>query len=214
MRKREVKWLVFPLYPQSFEATTLLIMENFFQELKRRSTAPNFEFISSFYHYKSFINACVRKIAQTLETLERADTLVLSFHGIPNVKLQQNSGQLYYDQCLETFELIKEKLQNDNNTKGLQIELSFQSRFLNGKWLEPYTEDMVISLIKKGRNIAIFSPSFVISNFETDYELGIELKERVDSIGGKLSLISCIDDDYFWSKEFVTELIERDRPFV
>ena len=66
------------------------------------------------------------------------------------------------------------------------FELAFQSRVGPVKWLEPYTDDALENLGKRGRDRVVVVPiSFVSEHIETLEELDIEYREVAEDAGIK-----------------------------
>jgi len=193
---RAHKWIIIPMFPQYSEATTASVKDCFFNEMKKRSQIPAFEFISNFHTSKAFIENSARKINETLAKDNFSD-LVISFHGIPK-RRPLYKGDPYYQHCFETYELLKERVD-----KKINIHMTFQSRFGSEEWLTPYTDAYVNDLVEKGaENIAVYCPSFVTDCLETIDEIGHELKSVVEDKGGKLTQIECLNNDEMWQRDF------------
>jgi ferrochelatase len=195
-KSRAHKWIIIPMFPQYSEATTASVKDVFFHEMKKRTQIPAFEFISNFHTSKAFIENSARKINETLSRESFSD-LVISFHGIPK-RRPLYKGDPYYQHCYETFELIKERVD-----KNVNIHMTFQSRFGSEEWLTPYTDEYVMNLVDKGaENIAVYCPSFVTDCLETIDEIGFELKNEVEEVGGKLTQVECLNNDESWQNDF------------
>lgn len=190
---RAQKWLIVPLFPQYSAATTASVMDMFFNELKKRTQIPSFEFINDFYNSAAFIDPNKKIIKANMGT---AKDLVVSFHGLPKRRIIENKDP-YYTQCFSTYKLISEDL------KGVVSHLSFQSRFGREEWLTPSTEDCVLELIDQGKkDIAICCPSFVSDCLETTDEIGHELKKLAKEKGANLTVIPCVNYEESWVEGF------------
>ena len=66
-----------------------------------------------------------------------------SFHGMPQKYVDQ--GDPYYAQCVATTDALRKRLGLD----AAKLMLTFQSRFGNDEWLQPYT-DKTIEQLGKG----------------------------------------------------------------
>lgn len=193
---RAEKWIIIPMFPQYSEATTASVKDCFFHEMKKRSQIPAFEFISNFHTSKAFIENSARKINETLARDNFSD-LVISFHGIPK-RRPIYKGDPYYRHCIETYELIKERVD-----KKINIHMTFQSRFGSEEWLTPYTDEYVKNLVDRGaENIAVYCPSFVTDCLETIDEIGHELKNEVADKGANLTQVECLNNDDNWQRDF------------
>jgi len=141
-----------------------------------------------------------------LARLDFASEIVLvSFHGIP--KSYVAAGDPYYDQCLETWRLLRERLQLSEE----QMPVSFQSRFGLAEWLQPYTDETVKALARKGvRRMAVLTPGFSVDCLETISEIGIENREFFEENGGeKFALIPCLNDSALGMK-VIEHLVARE----
>ncbi len=193
-----------PLFPQYSEATTASAVDAIFRVLKNQPVIPDFEVIGSFYNSKAFIESASEKIKDSLRKIEAEgvvlDHLILSFHGMPKRRIFEKKDP-YYDQCLETANLLAERLPGLDVSK---IAVTFQSRFGNEEWLEPSTEDFVKRRIEEGaKSFAVFSPSFVADCLETTDELGTVLKDQAMKQGAKhFTLIPSLNDDASWVSAF------------
>ena len=119
------------------------------------------------------------------------EIILVSFHGIPKSYVAQ--GDPYYDQCLETWRLLRERLQLSPE----QMPLSFQSRFGLAEWLQPYTDETVKALARDGvKRMAVLTPGFLPSiASETISEIGIENRDFFIENGGEnFALIRCLND--------------------
>lgn len=203
VRQSDDRYIFIPMFPQYSESTsgsTFLRISNI---LNRLVNVPHFTFVSSFHRLKSFINLSANLIDSTIQKHqlkgEQIDLLVLSFHGIPERRVTMK-GDLYLQHCHETFALIVSQLKSIPPNK---VVISFQSRLGKEKWLGPYTDDLVKEAIENGqKNIAVYSPSFVVDCLETQDELGHELMEDVNKWGGRLLSIPCLNDQTEWCREF------------
>ena len=63
-------------------------------------------------------------------------------------------------------------------------QLSFQSKIGPVKWLDPFTNDVIIDLGKRGvRDVLVVPVSFVSEHIETLYELDILYKHVAEDAG-------------------------------
>lgn len=194
---RATSVVVLPQFPQYAESTIGSVVDAVAGELKKRVNIPTVSILNSYHHSKAFIDNSVRKIQESLKENADTDEIVISFHGIPLRRVLEKKD-LYLLHCLETYELIKERL----NT-NLPICMTFQSRFGSEVWLGPYTDKVVTDKIKNGvKKIAVYCPSFVVDCLETTDEIGHELGHEVESLGGKLVHVPCVNADPEWIKDY------------
>ncbi|MDH2925015.1 ferrochelatase [Nicoletella semolina] len=169
------KIIVLPLYPQYSSSTTASVFDAFAQALTQHKKMLPFEFIHNYHNDPRYIHA----LAETIQLAEN-ELLLFSFHGIP--KRYEIEGDFYASHCRETARLVAEQL----GLKPEQWLLSFQSRFGNEEWLQPYTDETLRLLPKKGtKNIAVICPGFSADCLETLEEIAEENRENFQQAGGK-----------------------------
>ena len=78
--------------------------------------------------------------------------------------------------------------------------VTFQSRLGNDKWIEPYTDDTLEALPKKGvKKLVICCPAFVSDCLETLEEISVEGKHEFMEAGGQeFHYIPCLNDEDRW----------------
>ncbi len=199
----EGRWLFIPLFPQFSESTTMAAVDALGKELGQRVNMPSFEFIANHHRAKCFIDHSVRLVEEHLEKEKmqgrKVDELILSFHGLPKRRIIEKNDA-YYKHCYESFVLIKNRIQGIEQSS---IHQCFQSRFGNDEWLTPDTEEFAVDLAKKGRkNIAVYCPAFLIDCLETTDEIGNELAEAVEEVGGHATQVTCLNAESNWVKSF------------
>lgn len=201
------EFLIVPMFPQYSESTVASVMDIFSQEMEKRVQIPSYKIISDFHCSKAFIDNSVIQIDKYLNSFkeagEPADTFVMSFHGIQKRRVIYKNDA-YYRHCYETFILIRDRV------KGIakeNIHMTFQSRFGSEEWLEPYTEDYSIDLVKNGsKRLAFYCPSFVADCLENIDEIGNELDKELKEFGGEVKLVPCLNDDEKWCRDFAVLL--------
>lgn len=89
--------------------------------------------------------------------------------------------------------------------------MSFQSRLGKGPWLQPYTAEIVQSLLKQGKKrILVACPAFVCDCLETIFEIGEELKEEFLHAGGeKLQLVEGLNAHPLWVEGLKALVLEQ-----
>lgn len=194
---RAQKVLVLPQFPQYAESTIASVIDALGSEFKKRVNLPTFTVVSCYHRSRAFIDHSVRKINESIALHPDMNELVISFHGIPSRRALQKKD-LYLLHCLETYELIKERLHSK-----LPISMTFQSRFGSEVWLGPYTDVTVVKKIESGvKKIGVYCPSFVVDCLETTDEIGNELGHEVKEAGGTLVHIPCLNADPEWIKDY------------
>jgi len=81
-----------------------------------------------------------------------------------------------------------------------EYTVSFQSRFGRGRWLEPSTQDLFISLPRSGTDrLDVICPAFVSDCLETMEEIAIAGRETFHAAGGReFRYIPCLNDNPAW----------------
>ena len=215
--------VLFPLYPQYAMSTTETVIDK--AEEVRKKFFPNVKinYVQPFYNREIYINCLAESINEKLP--ENFDALQFSYHGVPERHIyktdptktcnlndccsrdQNPSHQFCYrHQCFKTTEMVIQKL----NIPKEKTVVSFQSRLGNDKWMEPYTDETLENLPKKGvKNLAIVCPAFVSDCLETLEEISVEGKEEFIHAGGEnFHYIPCLNDEDRWI-EVVKTLCEE-----
>lgn len=194
---RAQKVLLLPQFPQYAESTIGSVVDVLGKDLGKRVNIPSLVVVNSYHRSSAFIDNSVRKIHESFKAHPGIDQLVISFHGIPLRRVLQKKDQ-YYQHCLETYELIRERLGID-----IDIKMTFQSRFGSEVWLGPYTDATVEKMVKEGKKkIAVYCPSFVVDCLETTDEIGTELAHEVKELGAELIHVPCLNSDPEWIKDY------------
>ncbi len=172
--------LILPLYPQYSRTTTETVRDKVTWELEKRQYNFSVEYIEKYYDYPQYVDVLTDSIRQFQEQHERPEKLVFSYHGLPQRYIDE--GDVYYQHCRETTDLVVQKL-------GLSDDdyvMSFQSRFGKEEWIKPYSDEVLIELAQKGVKIVhILSPAFSADCLETLEELEDEHREYFETAGGQ-----------------------------
>lgn len=202
-KQRAQHFIILPQFPQYSESTSASVFDELAKAMKSQVVIPHITFISSFHRFKGFIDLMVNNIHNVIKQ-HKIDHLLISFHGVPTRRIQEKKD-IYYDQCLETFHLLKARV----NFPQDKIHLCFQSRFGREEWLLPSTEQVAIDLANQGvQNIAVSCPSFTIDCLETTVEIGIELREKLSPLGTEVILVPALNDFDDWVLE-LSKLIKN-----
>jgi ferrochelatase len=120
----------------------------------------------------------------------KPDVLIATFHGMPQSYFEK--GDPYYLQCLETSRLLRAEMGWPED----QWQTTFQSRFGNDPWLQPYTDKTVEALAKSGvKKLALVAPGFSADCLETLEELDVENRHIFESNGGeKFAYLPALND--------------------
>lgn len=183
--------LLVPLYPQYAAATTATACDEAFRALIKLRWQPYIRVAPAYFDAPAYIDAIAKSMEQSLAKLDFVpEKIVATFHGMPEKYLHQ--GDPYHCQCQKTSRLLRERL-------GVPAEkwvTTFQSRFGNDVWLQPYTIEMVERLAKDGvKRIAVVAPGFSADCLETLEELDVENREVFLHNGGeKFAYLPALND--------------------
>jgi ferrochelatase len=183
--------LVMPLYPQYCAATTATVCDEVFRVLTRMRRQPSLRVAAPYYNDAAYIDALTSSTRVEIGRLTfQPDVVLASFHGIPKQFVDQ--GDPYYAQCAETIRLLRQQLGYDDN----KLQMTFQSRFGRGKWLEPATDKTVRKLAKSGaKNLVVITPGFSADCLETLEEIAVENARIFKRAGGEnFAAIPCLND--------------------
>ncbi len=198
--------LVVPLYPQYAGATTASVGDKVEQSLARMRWRPELRSVPPYYRNEVYLDALAASVRDGLARLAfEPEVILISFHGIP--KSYVAAGDPYYDQCLDTWNLLRERL----GLSETQMPLSFQSRFGPTQWLEPYTDETVKALALGGvRRMAVLTPGFSVDCLETISEIGMENRAFFEESGGEeFALIPCLNDSDL-GMQVIREIVSRE----
>lgn len=182
--------LLVPLYPQYAAATTATAADQAFRALMGMRWQPAVRVAPAYHDDPVYIDALARSVRAHLAGLDfEPEVLLATFHGMPQKYLDQ--GDPYHCHCLKTARLLREALGWDKD----RFVVSFQSRFGNDPWLQPYTDETVTALAKKGvKRLVMIAPGFSADCLETLEELDVENREFFEHNGGeKFSYIPALN---------------------
>ena len=173
--------LLVPLYPQYAAATTATACDQAFRVLMRMRWQPAVRVVPSYHDDPAYIAALARQMQAHLSKLDFVpERIVATFHGMPEKYLQK--GDPYHCQCQKTSRLLREALGMPPAT----WLTTFQSRFGNDVWLQPYTDQTVERLAKEGiKRVALVAPGFAADCLETLEELDRENRHIFMVHGGE-----------------------------
>jgi ferrochelatase len=182
--------LVLPLYPQYCSSTTGSVFDKLAKVLKRWRWLPETRFVNEYHAEDAYIEALTNQIEAAWAAAGERSHLMLSYHGIPAVYVAE--GDPYQAQAETTTRLIVARL----GLKAGEYSHCYQSRFGPVLWLQPYTEDTLIELAKRGvRKLTVISPSFAVDCLETLEEVAMEYQEQFLALGGeRFGLVPCLND--------------------
>ncbi|MGT2836631.1 ferrochelatase [Streptococcus macacae] len=169
------KLIILPLFPQYSSTTTAAGVDAFARSIYHQKGLPPFELIHHYHDHPAYIKALADSI-----NLEKDETLLFSFHGIP--ARYEKEGDYYPDHCWQTARLVAQHL----GLSGSQWLLSYQSRFGREEWLKPYTDETIASLPQRGiQKLAVICPGFAADCLETLEEIAITNRNLFLQAGGK-----------------------------
>jgi len=186
------KILVAPLYPQYAAATSASVADKVQAVLKTMRRPPEVRIAQPYFNDPTYIEVLAISLRAALSRLDFVPEMILvSFHGLP--KAQVAKGDPYFDQCMETWRLLREELRLSAD----RCPITFQSRFGWTEWLQPYTDATVKALARKGvKSLVVIAPGFSADCLETLYEIGVENRAIFKRNGGKnFALIPCLNDN-------------------
>lgn len=173
--------LIVPLYPQYAGATTATACDEAFRALIKLRWQPAVRVAPAYFDDPAYIDALARSMTASLAKLDfEPEKIIATFHGMPQQYLTK--GDPYHCQCQKTSRLLRERL-------GIGTDrwlTTFQSRFGNDPWLQPYTDETVERLAKEGvKRLVLVAPGFSADCLETLEELDGENREIFEHNGGE-----------------------------
>lgn len=189
------RFLVFPLYPQYSATTTGTAYDAVFRDLITRRFVPAIRVVPPYYDHPLYLEAVARLVEETVEKWgQKPERILFSYHGIPVAYAER--GDPYPTHVKETTRQLVARL-------GLNDDewiLCYQSRFGRAPWLQPYTEDVLVDLARRGvRRVLVVQPGFTADCLETIDEIGFEAAELFRAHGGEeLVRVPCLNDHPLW----------------
>ncbi len=186
--------LVVPMYPQYAASTTGSAIDAVNAYVRHTRRVPGLRFIDTFHDDPGYIKALAASVNDYWTRHGRPDHVVLSFHGLPRRTLTH--GDPYHCFCQATARLLAREL----GLEPRQWTIAFQSRFGGGRWLAPYTADVLATLGKgRPRRVDVFCPGFVADCLETLEELAITGKRIYTQAGGQdFHVLPCLNEHAHW----------------
>jgi ferrochelatase len=183
--------LVLPLYPQYCSSTTGSVFDVTSRVLQRWRWLPEVRWVNDYHSDEGYIEALTRSILRHWETVGERSHLLFSYHGIPAAYVEE--GDPYRAQAELTTRLVVARL----GLADADFSHCYQSRFGSVVWLQPYTEDTLKALVKRGvRKVTVVSPSFAVDCLETLEEVALDYRDKFLALGGeRLTLVPALNDD-------------------
>jgi ferrochelatase len=162
--------ILLPLYPQYSTTTTGSSYNEFLRQCKRQNYHPHIAFIEHWYEQSDYQAAIVESIQREAKKFSGSDpndiSLLFSAHGLPQKIV--NGGDPYERHITATYRSLKEKL------NWPHVALCYQSRVGPLKWLQPYTDQVILEQAAAGvKQMLVYPIAFVSDHVETLYELGM-----------------------------------------
>ena len=215
--------LLLPLYPHYAMSSTLTVIESFKRVLTKSFSGLSFRYIESFYGYSAYIRALSNSIMDDIKGQD-VDHVLFSYHGIPERHLKKTDPTTqhclqdrsccqqaseahrtcYKHHVMETTRLVAEACGFSESF----YSVAFQSRLGKDPWLQPFTDQVLKELPKKGvQHLAVVCPAFVSDCLETLEEIGEEGRDLFCDNGGKsFRLIPCLNIRPDWV-DAIVELV-------
>ena len=199
--------IVFPLFPQYAQSTTLTAVEEIGNIFYRHPYSFRLKIVEPYFDHPDYINALVTQARPYID--QDIEKLVFVYHSLPlpQVKTGWQKGKEfdYVYQLKETNRLFCEKM-NIPSQDPLLLYSSQRSK----KWLRPFLDADIVDLPKLGwKKIAVLAPGFTIDNMETLYDIDIRARELFMKAGGeKFVYIPSLNASPIWV-EAVWNIISR-----
>jgi protoporphyrin/coproporphyrin ferrochelatase len=183
--------LLVPLYPQYAAATTATACDHAFRTLAALRWQPAVRVAPSYHDDPVYIEQLAASMRRQLAALDfEPERIIATFHGMPQSYLER--GDPYHCQCQKTSRLLRAALGWPED----RWLTTFQSRFGNDPWLQPYTDETVKKLAASGvKRLALVAPGFSADCLETLEELDKENRHYFMEAGGeKFAYLAALND--------------------
>ncbi len=204
--KKYQKVIILPLFPQYSATTTGAVFDQVADFIKKTRDIPELHLIKDYHQTETYISALASSIRQHWQENGKAEKLLFSFHGIPQIYVDQ--GDPYESQVKKTVE----KLANSLDLNKSDFQLTFQSRFGPTQWLQPYTDKTLEKWAQAAiKSVDVICPAFSADCLETLEEITVENRQVfLDSGGKQYNYISALNSAPIHI-EMMEELV---RPFL
>jgi len=173
--------VVLPLFPQYSIATTASVQDAMLAALRGWKDAPVCKLVNNYHDHPAYISALAATVREAWEKEPPSDVLLMSFHGTPE-RYRTKKGDPYFDQCTRTAHQLADKL----GLKPGRWQITFQSRFGKEPWLQPYTDETLITFGQRGiRSVDVICPGFAADCLETLEEIAETGRDQFLNAGGK-----------------------------
>ncbi|QJC22069.1 ferrochelatase [Arcanobacterium buesumense] len=169
--------VVIPLYPQYTPSTVADIWRQL-DEIATQPDAPRIIRSSAWYDNPAYIDWYVQHIHTRIKRCSHhIDKIIFSYHGVP--LRAAHDPREYQRQCEATTQAIMDRVGT------IDFEITYQSKFGPGAWLQPATIERMAALPGEGvQNIMVVTPGFFASCIETLDEIDVLNQEKFISQGG------------------------------
>jgi ferrochelatase len=174
--------VVLPLYPQYSISTTgssFKLLDRLWAEDPELACIERCQ-ICSWYDQPQYVQAMARGIREQLDGFAAPEGVhvLFSAHGIPESYVTE-AGDPYQQEMEACVRLIWKQVGRPNDHT-----LSYQSRVGSVRWLQPYTERVILELGSQGvKQLLVVPISFVSEHIETLQEIDIEYRELAHRAG-------------------------------
>jgi len=200
LRRQDVERIVVvPLYPQYSGTTTAAAFDAVAKALAKEPKLPELRFINDYHRHEQYITALAESVQAHWRAHDKAERLLISFHGIPERYAEQ--GDPYPQRCRATAQALADKLKLSQDA----WLCSFQSRFGPAEWVKPYTDKVLEAWGEAGvESVDVICPAFSADCLETLEEIKIQNCETFLQAGGKkYQYIAALND----SPAFIATLV-------
>jgi ferrochelatase len=180
--------VVLSLYPHYSRATTGSSLSDFKKAIEGKDF--NIRYIEQWYDFQPYVDSMVELVAESVAGYSGIEFRILySAHSLPQSFIDE--GDPYLDHIKTTIKKINAGLSGSPyNISNYKWGLSFQSKTGPVKWLEPSTEESILSLASEGcKNLIVVPISFVSDHIETLYEIDILYSDLAKRNG--INLVRC-----------------------
>ncbi len=181
--------ILLPLYPQYSATTTAPIYDQVARYFQRTRHIAEVLMVNSYFDRKDYIAALVASVREHWQQHGQNERLLFSFHGIPQRCVDK--GDPYYDHCVATANAVVQELALPASAWGM----SFQSRLGKAKWLQPYTDKLLVEWAQSGvQSVDVICPAFATDCIETLEEIQGENQELFLHSGGqRFGYVPCLN---------------------
>jgi ferrochelatase len=178
--------VVLPLYPQysiSTSGSSIKELDTIWENDPELQAIERIT-IQSWYERTGYIRAMNELIDAKLQSFTDPENVYIFFsaHGVP-VKYVTQYNDPYQSEMENCVDGIMKALRHDYHRYNAHT-LAYQSRVGPVEWLQPYTEEAIHNLAKRGiKDLLVVPISFVSEHIETLQEIDIEYREVAEKAG-------------------------------